>query len=93
MFPHWMRKLSTILEWGTLVRVVCTSCDATRDLRMPEIAALIEKVGPDYSLINRRCRCRLTPNCRGWNRFRYNGAGGMYPLWTEAQEARWNAEP
>jgi hypothetical protein len=29
------------------------------------------RVGGKYSLVNRRCRCRLTANCPGWNRFYY----------------------
>lgn len=49
--------------------------------------ALAEKVGPEFSLIDRRCRCRLTPGCDGWNRFDFK-AGVFRPMSTpEGREA------
>lgn len=74
-----------MLDHGTQIRVGCTKCDKVHDL---DIAALAEKVGRDYSLINRRCRCRITPGCRGWNRFHYFYL--VYrPLWEERMVLKW----
>lgn len=66
---------------GVGCRVNCTRCSAWQDI---DIEALREKVGGDYSLWNRRTRCRLTPGCAGWNRFRHNCHGGFFmPMWDE----------
>jgi hypothetical protein len=54
-----------------------TLCGAWRDL---DLAALAAKVGPTYSLWNRRTRCRLTEGCAGWNRFYSSGRGRLEPM-------------
>lgn len=45
-------------------KVECNRCQCERILN---IEMLIAKVGPDYSLHNRRCRCKLLPGCPGSN--------------------------
>lgn len=67
------------------VAAVCDRCKGRQQIDLP---ALLAKVGPDYSLINRRCRCRITPGCTGWNTFRY--LWGVYRgLYDDATSERW----
>lgn len=66
--PTWTRNLDALIEEGVPIRVWCTGCKVSRDV---DLVALREKVGGSYSLQNRRCRCRLTPGCPGWNQFDY----------------------
>ncbi len=63
----------------------CTGCSAYREIDLP---ALMAKVGPDYSLWNRRCRCRMTKGCKGWNRFAV-GPGWHTKDYDERTEMRW----
>lgn len=67
------------------VQVRCDVCDVWRDV---DLDAIIAAKGENYSLVNRRYRCKLTPGCEGWNDFRYQ-SGVMLPLVTEAQTDRW----
>ncbi|MFC0305212.1 hypothetical protein [Rhizorhabdus histidinilytica] len=67
------------------VRVSCDTCREGRDV---DLDAIITKKGADFSLVNRRARCKLTRGCRGWNRFFYQG-GVMRPLWTQEQVEKW----
>lgn len=68
-----------MVDGGAEVRVFCTGC---REWQQLDIAALEQRAGRSYSLFNRRCRCRLTPGCTGWNRFYY--LLGVYrPLWSQ----------
>jgi hypothetical protein len=81
----WLRTLGAMVERGAEIRVWCDTCDVCRHLDLPAFMAV---TGPDYSLINRRCRCRMTTGCHGWNRFFYRQA--VYrPLWNEATKWRW----
>jgi hypothetical protein len=85
LFPTWVETLDAMIAEGTVVRVMCTHCSVCENV---ELQALREKVGGTYSLVNRRCRCRLTPGCAGWNRFYYL-QGCMRPLWDDAASDRW----
>jgi len=67
------------------VKVSCDLCQEGRDV---DLDALIARYGLDFSLINRRYRCKLTRGCRGWNRFRYQ-SGVMRPLWDDKTTDRW----
>lgn len=69
--PTWVRTLGVMIDNGTVVQAYCAECRAYRRFTQEDLIALAEKVGRDYSLVNRRCRCRLTPGCRGWNKFQY----------------------
>lgn len=70
------------------VRVSCSTCKQWRDV---DLDAIIAKKGADFSLINRRARCKLTPKCPGRNRFFYQG-GVMRPLWDQPTGDRWIRE-
>lgn len=83
--------LSNILASGREIQVECDTCEMVRRFTQEDIAALAAKVGPDFNLVNRRCRCRLSSECWGWNRFFY--CSGVYrPLFTPEQAMRWNSE-
>lgn len=69
------------------VRATCSTCGGFRDI---DLQALAAKVGPEYSLVNRRSPCKLTPGCKGWVKFMYN-KGVMRFLWTYEQEWVWDA--
>lgn len=84
-FPLWVRTVGAMVEHGAEVRALCTKCHGGKDI---DLAALLEKVGPDYSLINRRCRCRIQRGCDGWNRFYYL-SGVFRPLWTVERSMKW----
>lgn len=77
-----------MVDRETRVRVLCEGPCTFVDL---DVAALAARVGRDYSLIGRRCRCRITPGCPHWNRFYYH-CGVFRPLWTDADVWRWTAK-
>ena len=85
MFPTWVQTIGAIIENDTRIDVLCSKCGA-RERVDPKRIRLIK--GNDYSLINRRCRCRLTDDCDGWNKFHYLH-GVMRPLWTEERAMIW----
>ncbi|KQM18368.1 hypothetical protein [Novosphingobium sp. Leaf2] len=80
--------LDNVLRTGRGIQVECTGCPGLHRFTHDEIAALADKVGRDYNLLNRRCKCRLTPGCEGWNRFFF--LSGVYrPLFTPEHSVRW----
>lgn len=83
-----VRTLGKIADNHRDIKADCTKCRAERKLTHDDISALIEKCGRDYSLVGRRCKCRLTPGCDGWNRFRFRQAC-YYPMWTDEDVERW----
>jgi hypothetical protein len=83
--PAWARTLDRMIAVDLRVDVWCLRCG---ECRRVDLAALRERVGGEYSLVNRRCRCRLTPGCQGWNKFRYMH-GVMRPLVEEDVWHRW----
>jgi hypothetical protein len=84
-FPLWVRTVGAMIDHGAEIRVLCTGCKAWRDV---DLVALVERVGRSYSLVNRRCACRLTPGCGGWNRFYYRQAV-FRPLWSDEVGSKW----
>lgn len=69
--------LDRMIETGRTVKASCTSCNAEQ---LVDLVALRARVGGSYTLFNRRCRCRLSPDCPGWLWFQY--LHGVYrPLW------------
>lgn len=91
LFPAWVATLDTMIEATTdsfQVKVMCDRCGTARLLDRAALEALRERVGGTYSLINRRCSCRLRRGCNGWNRFHYQ-SGVMRPLWDDVAVARW----
>lgn len=87
-FPAWTETLGAMADSGASIRVLCTKGCGFRDLDIP---ALVDKLGRDYSLIDRRCLCRITAGCKGWNRF-YNRQATFRPLWTPERSTRWMLE-
>lgn len=77
MRPSWTTNLGTLIEAGHIVRAWCDKCGQTRD---PDLVALAEIKGFDYSLWGKKTRCRMTPGCDGWNRFWYGGRGPLSPM-------------
>jgi hypothetical protein len=69
--PSWTLTLGSMIDDYDTVQVWCEHCRRHRKLTREDLVALAEKVGRDYSLWNRRCQCRLTAGCTGWNRFSY----------------------
>lgn len=67
------------------VRVICEACHVFRDI---DLLPLRARVGGEYSLVNRRCRCRLTDGCKGWNRF-FVLHGAYVGLWDAKAGYRW----
>ncbi len=63
-------------------------CEKCRRYKQIDLEALMAKVGPDYSLWNRRCKCRLKAGCDGWNKF-WIGPGWHTPNWDDRTEERW----
>jgi hypothetical protein len=90
-FPGWTQTVHAMKQArdekpdDCAVEVMCGECETCRPV---DLDALITAKGPTFSLINKRYRCKLTAQCRGWNKFHYQG-GVMRPLWTEAQANRW----
>lgn len=73
---------------NVLIKVHCDKCKECREV---DLVALREQTSGSYSLLNRRCRCRLTPGCDGWNSFMYLG-GVMRMLVEPEVRDRWLAE-
>jgi hypothetical protein len=72
---------------GLTVWAVCDTCGERREI---DIHALNGRVPWGYCLINRRCPCKLTPGCGGWNVFEYrDGKGPNLPLFDLWAQARW----
>jgi hypothetical protein len=70
---------------------VWARCDLCLMRQEVDIAALCQQVPWEFSLINRRCRCRLTADCQGWNVFEYRDGprAPLLPLYDLKTQARW----
>lgn len=63
----------------------CNMCGFKKAIDIADLAA---KVGAEYKLWDRRCRCKQ-PGCVGWVRF-FGARGGVFlPLWSDQAAARW----
>lgn len=69
--PSWTLTLGSMIDDYNGVQVTCNRCQKCKPLPREALVALAEIKGRDYSLWQRRCKCRLTPGCTGWNRFHY----------------------
>jgi hypothetical protein len=85
-FPAWVQTLGAMVDEGARIRAWCSGCGRCTDM---DIAALTAIKGRDYSLIDRRSRCKM-PTCKGWVRFHYC-QGVFRPLWTDDAAVRWMA--
>lgn len=78
--------LADMLRSGVGAKVECNACQCERVIN---IEMLIAKVGPAYSLFNRRCRCKLLPGCEGWNYFLHDRSGVWLPFRDAETANRW----
>ena len=85
IFPAWVRTVGAALDEGA--EIIC-ACPACKQWREADLAAISAAKGCDYSLINRRLPCRLTPGCSGLVRFHYM-LGVRRPLWDDETACRW----
>jgi antitoxin component of MazEF toxin-antitoxin module len=84
----WLQTLGAMIDGDAKIQVQCTKCRRFKRFSRDDLVTLAERVGLGYSLINRRCRCRLTEGCDGWNRF-YFLMGIYRPLWDEEYGWTW----
>lgn len=85
MIPAWVRTVGAMIDEGIEIRA---SCDRhCSDWFVVDLEKLRRLKGPDYSLVNRRSRCK-TPGCKGWVKF-YFPLGVYRPLWDEETDLRW----
>lgn len=85
LWPSSVETVAAMVAEQAEVDVLCDKCKARQRV---DLAALLAKVGPTYSLINRRCPCRLTPGCKGWNTFSYR-RGVFRRLYDDKTWERW----
>ena len=78
--------IGDLMRTGVEVMVECTFCPCGHVL---DLAPLLAAKGPDYSLFNRRCRCRLSDGCPGWNRFLHRRSSVFLPMWDDETALRW----
>ena len=71
------------LELGAQAR-----CQRCRSHRIINLAKLVAAKGPDYSLFNRCCPCRMKRDCGG--RVRFFRCSPFLPLFSEMREYYWN---
>lgn len=76
--PTWTTTLGNMIDDYHGVAVGCGHCGSWQMLSVADLTALAERKGRDYSLWNRRCKCRLKPGCPGWNKFHF--LHGVYRL-------------
>lgn len=82
--PSWAATVGAMRDSGCRVAACCDRCRVQRDIDPAKLASI---KGDSYSLVDRRCRCKLTPGCTGWVTFHYL-RGVMRPLRTDAFDAR-----
>ena len=87
----WAPTLGKMLEQGVKAFACCSRCGRQQPI---DIAALIEKVGPDFCLHNRRNKpCKLKPGCKGYTYFATNRWGGIItPFRNEITGYKWLSE-
>lgn len=87
---YYQPTLAEMVEHGVKAYVRCNKCSGQREIDIP---ALIEKVGPGYSLFNRRSRCKLNIGCDGWNSFMHSRSAVLLPLRDNETADRWIFNP
>lgn len=87
---HWAPTIGEMHERGLKAYVSCSICKAQKEI---DLAALIEKVGPDLCLKNRRNKpCKMKSGCLGYNYFCHNRSGVILPFRDQATSDRWMLE-
>jgi hypothetical protein len=78
-----------MIDGGFPAWAECHTCHSQQKI---DLEALAAKVGRDYSLWNRRCRCRWTPGCKGFTVFMCGG-GWPHVMADEQREMWWVFNP
>lgn len=84
--PPFARTVGAAKANDIVLQVSCPTCHAFRPVDLDRVIAAR---GPDYSFINKRFRCTLTFNCKGWVRFSHSGRGVMRKMETPDFIAWW----
>ena len=83
------RTLGQMIEQGHEAYAWCGTCDQRWEIDLPK---LVEKVGPEYSLWNRRSRCR-TNGCSGYMVYKCGKTGWPHLMADEDMEMWWVFNP
>lgn len=80
--------IAGMLEMGISAYATCNYCHGQK---LIDLSALIEKVGPDFRLFNRRNKpCKLNEGCVGYTYFATDRWGGIItPFRDDATGHRW----
>jgi hypothetical protein len=70
--PSWAATVGAMIESGCEVYATCSGCSYT--VKPLPLAPILEKLGADYSLFDKRSRCRQ-PGCRGEVHYLYRPGG------------------
>ncbi len=83
--------LADMVRIGVKAYAACNYCQRQQAIDLP---ALIARVGPDFSLFNRRNKpCKLTAGCFGYTYFATDRWGGIItPFRDDAHGHRWMLE-
>lgn len=85
-FPTWVQTLDLSIAFGNVqIKGWCSKCGKVKPV---DFVKLREIKGGDFSLINKRTRCKLTEGCSGWVKFHYKH-GIFRPLWDDDTSDRW----
>lgn len=87
--------LSELINHSWRLSVYCAgegSCGKDRQLRSGDLSRIAAAKGMDYTLYNRRTRCRLTAGCPGWNYFLFDHVTYKMAMFDPEQAARWRGE-
>lgn len=87
-FPSWVQSVDAMIGEALEIRAFCDrKCMPYPGYAVVNLERIRDAKGGDYSLINRRTRCK-TPSCGGWIKFHY--LHGVYrPLFDEETALRW----
>lgn len=87
---HWAPTIGEMRDQGIKAYAECSNCGCQK---LIDLDALIEKVGPDFCLKNRRNRpCKLKPGCQGYNYFCHDRGAVIMPFRDQETSIRWLSE-
>lgn len=85
-FPAWVKTVQASIDEQIEIRAWCDA-GCRKDIVVVDLERIKAAKGPDYSLINKRTRCK-TPGCKGWVKFHY--PSGVYrPLFDFETAVKW----
>lgn len=87
---HWAPTIGEMHRRGISAFATCNYCKRQTKIDLP---ALIEKVGPDFCLFNRRQKpCKLKEGCHGYTYFAHDRSTVIVPFRDDATGQRWILE-